>query len=333
VSGSASVHPLHGNQMQAVEPEETVWLSASAGTGKTQVLSSRVLRLLLKDGVEPSQILCLTFTRAGATEMAARINGTLAEWVRLPETDLFERLEAIGAPRDRKALARARTLFASVLDCPGGGLRIDTIHAFSQWLLGAFPFEAGLIPSTRPMEDHERVLLARQVLADLLVRSESEPLGDPQLLAALEDLSLRMGPDEVEAYLLRCAESREAWFGPGGWQEPMRPNVLRLLDLPADADESHLAALCGDDVFDIASLRRCMEINGAWSAKTGQEAMAAIADWLSGDARRRIEALDALKAVFLTQKGELRSTKSQDRIDPAYADHCAKVVARPAGAG
>ncbi|MDG2004796.1 MAG: UvrD-helicase domain-containing protein, partial [Novosphingobium sp.] len=95
MSGSATVHPLHENQMKAVEPEETVWLSASAGTGKTQVLSSRVLRLLLKPGVDPSQILCLTFTKAGATEMASRINGTLAEWVRLSEADLFERLEAI----------------------------------------------------------------------------------------------------------------------------------------------------------------------------------------------------------------------------------------------
>ena len=62
MSGAASVHPLHGNQMKAVEPDETVWLSASAGTGKTQVLSSRVLRLLLKPGIEPSQILSLTFT-------------------------------------------------------------------------------------------------------------------------------------------------------------------------------------------------------------------------------------------------------------------------------
>ena len=70
MSASPSIHPLHGNQMKAVEPDETVWLSASAGTGKTQVLSSRVLRLLLKPGVEPSQILCLTFTKAGATEMA-----------------------------------------------------------------------------------------------------------------------------------------------------------------------------------------------------------------------------------------------------------------------
>ncbi|MCZ3174259.1 hypothetical protein NYZ25_20030, partial [Acinetobacter baumannii] len=83
-----------------------------------------------------------TFTKAGATEMAARINGTLAEWVRLEDTQLFQRLDAIGAPTDPDTRARARTLFTAVLDSPGGGLRIDTIHAFSQWLLATFPLEA-----------------------------------------------------------------------------------------------------------------------------------------------------------------------------------------------
>ena len=263
-----SVHPLHGNQMEAVAPAETVWLSASAGTGKTQVLSSRVLRLLLQPHVEPSQILCLTFTKAGATEMAARINDKLAHWVRLDDVKLAEELKAIGADFGPDALARARTLFASVLDCPGGGLRIDTIHAFSQWLLGAFPQEANLVPGTRPMEDHERVLLLRQVLADLLVEAEQEPLGDPQLLSALAELSIRMGPDEVEGWLLRCAEAREAWFGPGGWQEPMRPNVMRLLGLPQDAGEESLAGLCGDDAFDVASLRRCLMTLSNWDSAT-----------------------------------------------------------------
>ena len=325
MTGPAKVHPLHGNQMHAVAPEETVWLSASAGTGKTQVLSSRVLRLLLQEHVEPSQILCLTFTKAGATEMAARINGTLAEWVRLPETALAQRLQAIGADFGPKALARARTLFAAVLDCPGGGLRIDTIHAFAQWLLGAFPHEAGLVPGTRPMEDRDRVLLARQVLADLLTHAESDPLGDPQLLSALADLSLRMGPDDVEAYLLRCAEARDAWFGPGGWQEPLRPRINRLLGLDADADMAQAAALCGDDRFDVIALRRCLDVQREWKAKTGQEAAARIEAWLAGTPEQRLAALGDLHGVFFTQKGTPRSTTSLDKLDPGYPSYVADV--------
>jgi len=326
MSGPASVHPLAGNQMKSVEPDETVWLSASAGTGKTQVLSSRVLRLLLRPGVEPSQILCLTFTKAGATEMASRINDTLAEWVRLPEPDLFERLEAIGAPRDRKAIARARTLFASVLDCPGGGLRIDTIHAFSQWLLGAFPLEANLIPGTRPMEDHERALLARQVLAELLVRAESEPFADPQLLAALEDLSLRMGPAAVERYLLRCAEAREAWFGKGSWQEPMRARIMKLLGLDADTDETHVAAECGGERFDEEALQCCLSAYNQWDAATGRDGRQVIGDWLAAGEGERLARLDDLFKVLFTQKNTVKNAKSLEKFEESFTAAAERVL-------
>src|SRR5690606_34110052 len=169
---SGRIHELRGEQRDAVDPRDSVWLSASAGTGKTQVLSARVLRLLLEPGVHPSQILCLTFTKAGAAEMAVRVNEVLARWVRLDDGVLGRELAHIGARSDPETRERARTLFAAVLDCPGGGLRIDTIHAFSQWLLAAFPEEAGLIPGARAMEDRDRDLLARQVLAEMLVDAE-----------------------------------------------------------------------------------------------------------------------------------------------------------------
>ena len=173
---SGKVFPLTPDQASAVVPSRSVWLSASAGTGKTQVLSARVLRLLLRPNVVPGQILCLTFTKAGAAEMAERVNSVLARWVRLEETKLAGELIAIGAPADRDTIDRARTLFASVLDCPGGGLRIDTIHAFSQWLLAAFPDEADLVPGTRPMEDRDREVLAHKVLAAMV--AEAEQHGD-----------------------------------------------------------------------------------------------------------------------------------------------------------
>ncbi|CCA93706.1 double-strand break repair helicase AddA [Novosphingobium sp. PP1Y] len=326
MSGPATVHPLHGNQMRAVDPEETVWLSASAGTGKTQVLSSRVLRLLLQPGVDPSQILCLTFTKAGATEMAARINGTLAEWVRLEDTQLFARLDAIGAKADGETMARARTLFAAVLDCPGGGLRIDTIHAFSQWLLATFPLEAQLIPGSRPMEDRERVLLARQVLADLLVSAQSEPRGDPQLLRAISDLSLRHGPDAVEAFLLRCASAREAWFGPGGWQEPMRENVLRLLGLPSDADEVYLADLCSDERFDVRSLRRCCETLADWDTKAGREGAEASVVWLSASPEKRAATIDDLYFGLFTKTTDApKQLTNILKRDPDYEGYVLRV--------
>ncbi len=85
-AASGTLPILKAAQAQASAPDRHVWLAASAGTGKTQVLAARVYRLLLR-GVDPSAILCLTFTKAGAAEMAGRINSRLAAWVRMPKAD------------------------------------------------------------------------------------------------------------------------------------------------------------------------------------------------------------------------------------------------------
>jgi ATP-dependent helicase/nuclease subunit A len=324
MSGAAQVHPLKDNQRLAVAPEDTVWLSASAGTGKTQVLSSRVLRLLLQDGVDPSQILCLTFTKAGATEMAGRINATLATWVRLSDEELFRHLEAIGAAADPATRAKARTLFAAVLDCPGGGLRIDTIHAFAQWLLAAFPAEAGLIPGTRPMEDRDRDLLARQVLAQLLLDAEAR--GDSRLLDSLAALSLRMAPEEVERFLLRCAGAHELWLGTGSWQPPLRGPVNRLLGLAADADESFVRALCADDAFDVAALRRCRQTLSGWDTAAGRDGTAAIDAWLAQDAEVRALGIEDLYlGLFTRTTGAPKQLTNVLKRDPDYERHVSAV--------
>lgn len=303
----SKVYPLTSEQRPAVEPGEVVWLSASAGTGKTQVLSARVLRLLLQEGVRPDQILCLTFTKAGATEMAARINEVLARWVRLEDTQLFNELEAIGAPSQPDDRDRARKLFAAVLDCPGGGLRIDTIHAFAQWLLAAFPNEAGLLPGVKAMEDRDRDLLLREVLANLLL--EAERANDAVTLDALARLSVRMGPDKVPAWLLRCAAARDAWEGAGGWQPPMQGGVLRLLGLPADAGPDDLLDLCGDGVFDTDALQCCLSAYTAWTTATGTKVAPMIREWLESTPAERLAGLDALHKELFGKEGQVKNLR------------------------
>lgn len=309
------VFPLFGSQRPAVEPDETVWLSASAGTGKTQVLSARVLRLLLQDGVRPEQILCLTFTKAGATEMATRVNDVLARWVRMPSVQLFRDLEAIGAESGPDAQARARTLFAAVLDSPGGGLRIQTIHGFAQWLLSAFPIEAGMMPGTRAMEDRDRDLLVRQILAELPV--EAEQRGDRQVTEAIAALSLRMTAEQLEGWLLRCAGARELWFGPGAWQVPLRPRIDRLLGLGEDA-AAGLVDLCGDDAFDCAALRQVVTAQAAWGTKTGLAAADCGVGWLNASPATRLERLDELHKALFTLDGAPRSLAAMLKQDADY---------------
>ena len=320
----SQVYPLQDNQRLAVQPERTVWLSASAGTGKTQVLSARVLRLLLQDGVSPDQILCLTFTKAGAAEMATRVNDVLARWVRLPETQLARELGDIGASMGPQTVARARSLFAAVLDCPGGGLRIETIHAFSQWLLGAFPAEAGLVPGTRAMEDRDRDLLLREVLATLLIEAQQQ--GDEALFNALEDLSLRMGEDAVPAFLLRCASAHDLWEGPGAWQPPLRPRINRLLGLDAEEDGSGLADLVRDSVFDVRAVEVCMEANRRWGTKSGLDSAAIMKDWLEALPTARMAGLDDFARQFVNKDGSAKSPRYLIKHEPQYADYQLSVI-------
>ncbi|WP_066552465.1 double-strand break repair helicase AddA [Croceicoccus bisphenolivorans] len=322
---SAKVYPLKDRQADAVDPRDTVWLSASAGTGKTQVLSARVLRLLLQPDVEPSQILCLTFTKAGAAEMATRVNDVLAGWVRADDVSLAADLRAIGAAFDPDTVARARTRFAAVLDCPGGGLRIETIHAFSQWLLSAFPLEAGLVPGTRPMEDRDREILLRETLSELLL--DAERSGDTALTDALAMLSLRTDQSGVERFLMACAEARAAWEGPGAWQPPLLPRVNRLLGLSPDHSQAEVEKLCSDAAFDVQSLRRCLEAQQAWGTATARKFEEVVAAWLASDPAARLAAIDDLRGVLFTQKGDIKSLKSVEKHLPDYADYAARVGA------
>lgn len=314
-SGIRPLPPLRGEQRRASAPDAHVWLSASAGTGKTQVLSARVFRLLLR-GVDPAAILCLTFTKAGAAEMAARVSQRLAAWVRMKDRDLFADLQALGEAADPAQRDRARTLFAKVLDAPGGGLRIQTIHGFCQSLLAAFPTEAGLVPGFRPMEAREEGVLARATLAELLVQAEREGRTGP--VEAIGKLSLRLGEAGAEQFLNDCARAASALEQlPSGIQ----PWLRRELDLPAGDIEEHIRSACGDDAIDRAAIEAVGRLNAAWGTKSGLARAEAIALWLAAGSEQRAQTLDQLHLTWAKADGDPRSFgKGQAPPDPAYAD-------------
>jgi ATP-dependent exoDNAse (exonuclease V) beta subunit len=152
-------------QLLAADPTVSAWVAASAGTGKTKVLTDRILNLLLR-GFAPERILCLTFTKAASAEMANRLTHHLARWATLPTVELSQELEKmLGATSlSSPILARARQLFTLVLDAPGG-MKIQTIHGFCQSVLGRFPLEAGIPPHFRILDDiqaEETLFEARQ---------------------------------------------------------------------------------------------------------------------------------------------------------------------------
>ena len=306
---------LAGDQLRASSPADHAALSASAGTGKTHVLTARVLRLLLS-GVDPSSILCLTFTKAGAAEMADRIHARLAYWVRLKDKDLADELRALGEDGGPEMRERARTLFARVLDAAGGGLRIQTIHAFAQSLLAAFPAEAGLVPGFRPLEGREEQLLARQTLAELLVRAEAG--GDLPLIRDIQALSHRLGEGGAEGFLMSCARAPSAMQELGA-REGIEARLRRAFGLPAGDVEEAIAADCCDDMFDLAALRRISMMNGQWATKSGLERASLCEQWAAAAPAERAQMLDQLHLVWAKADGGIRSFgKGQAPQDPDY---------------
>jgi len=150
-------------QGHAADPSGSAWVSANAGTGKTHVLTNRVLRLLLA-GTPPARILCLTYTKAAAAEMSKRVFDKLAQWVTAEEHDLAATLEKLtGHVPASGDLARARTLFTVAIETPGG-LKVQTIHAFAERLLQRFPLEANVPPGFRILDDaKKREIVARAI--------------------------------------------------------------------------------------------------------------------------------------------------------------------------
>ncbi|MGI8704800.1 MAG: double-strand break repair helicase AddA [Sphingomicrobium sp.] len=313
---------LQRTQLEASDPQIHAAVSASAGTGKTQVLTSRVLRLLLQ-GARPESILCLTFTKAAAAEMANRIGAQLAAWVRLKESDLSADLLKLGESNDPGTRQRARQLFARVLDCPGG-LKIQTIHAFAQSLLAAFPAEAEIVPGFQPIEGRAEQELVRRTLADLL--AEAETHGDEQLIADVQCLSLRLGEGGAVDYLKACASRHEALaqFGP---RETIEPRIRDMMGLPDGSIDDYLADHCADDRFDCDVLRAIAQANRQWGKATGLGIVEKVERWLAMEPSARAAALPELAQIVFTGAGELRKvTSGQRNADATYDAHAERLA-------
>ena len=155
-------------QREASDPDISAWVSANAGSGKTHVLAQRVIRLLL-DGVDPARILCITFTKAAAGNMANRVFDELRKWTALDDAELVKAMKNVGA-RDTgdKMRARARRLFALALETPGG-LKVQTIHAFCTHILHLFPFEANVAARFSVLDEAQNAQLLEKMTNEVLL--------------------------------------------------------------------------------------------------------------------------------------------------------------------
>ncbi|HEU0081719.1 MAG TPA: UvrD-helicase domain-containing protein, partial [Bradyrhizobium sp.] len=165
---------VRATQARASDPAASAFVSANAGSGKTHVLVQRVIRLLL-DGVPPEKILCITFTKAAAANMAERVFSTLGHWVRLSDDDLTAAIRDAGiAHPDAKLRMRARELFACALETPGG-LKVQTIHALCTRLLQQFPFEANVPARFAVLDERDQAEMMERANLKVLLDAARDP--------------------------------------------------------------------------------------------------------------------------------------------------------------
>ncbi|MFZ1775091.1 MAG: double-strand break repair helicase AddA [Rhizobiaceae bacterium] len=198
------------SQARASDPSGSAWVSANAGSGKTHVLTRRVLRLLLS-GAEPSQILCLTYTKAAAANMSNRVFAELARWTVLDDQGLASAIsEPDEAPPGTDKLRAARQLFARALETPGG-LKIQTIHAFCEALLHRFPLEANIAGHFEMLDGEMEAALVSEARRDLLSGAGG---GQEQMLAEAFARVLGQGGEAgLDALLKEIVAKRSALAG------------------------------------------------------------------------------------------------------------------------
>lgn len=291
-------------QADASNPRASAWVSANAGSGKTFVLSQRVIRLLLA-GTDPGRILCLTFTKAAAAEMAKRVFDRLGEWTTLSDTALRQKIaEMEGKRPDAAKLAEARRLFARALETPGG-LKIQTIHAFCERLLHQFPFEANVAGHFEVLDQRDADALADTARRTVLARAAADtngPLGRAlsTVLASASDLAHELAVKEF----VDKRDRVRAWIVAAGSLEHAIEELREALGLePGETAAGLRAAVLTECAFgnELAKLVALL-VGGSKADLQAAERLSPILD--AGDEDGRIDAyLD-----FWTKKtdGELR---------------------------
>ena len=272
-------------QVRAAAPMESTWLSANAGSGKTRVLTDRVARLLL-EGVPPQKVLCLTYTKAAATEMQNRLFGRLGEWAMLADNELRLALDELGVEAIEntvEARKNARTLFARAIETPGG-LKIQTIHSFCAALLRRFPLEAGVSPQFREMDDRAAKRLREDVLEELANASDT---------AVLDGFVKHLSDDDPASILMEIIRHRDALIN------VTEVELTTAFDLPTNFQFSDLLkqVFLGSETDLLTNLLTVLKTGSKMDVKAAEK-LAPLAPYTPS-----VSLLVELESLFLNKSG------------------------------
>ena len=320
-AGSADPVALASHQQfKAADPRHTAWVDASAGSGKTTVLINRVLRLLLA-GTAPHRLLCLTYTKAAAANMANRLTATLARWAVMEDAALAPALHKLtGQAPDDETLLNARRLFARSLDTPGG-MQFQTIHGFCQSLLARFPLEARVPVGFNVLDERASRALLDEARQHIFERAAGAPLGE--LDAAITHLLEKFGPEkfpELDGAIIAQRSQLEPVLGTGHGLPIARLHAL--LGLPEGLTEDKLvAAFCQPGARAEDKLRHALQALAASTGSKDKTRAAQLNAWLAcQDAQQRADMLESYFSVYLTADGNRLKDLAVKAIATAQPD-------------
>ncbi len=307
-------------QQSAANPKVSAFVSAHAGTGKTKLLIDRLLRLMLA-GADPARLLCLTYTKAAAAEMAIRLQQRLGDWVAMPDAALDAALAELDVLPDAPTRQVARALFARVLDLPGG-MRIGTIHAFCQSLLKRFPLEARISPHFRLVEASD----ARATLEH--AREAALPEANPAELAALAGL---VNADRFAILVAALEARRDQLEGALALPEAALAAAMRRVLGVTAPDE---AALLADAVAwpDEEPLRQALLLASRHGSDVVKTKALQMLDWLGLPPAVRVEHWGEWVGGYFADDGKPRapSVFANPKLAQTYPDIPAACTAEQA---
>lgn len=329
-------------QRAASDPVATVWVGASAGTGKTKILTDRVLRLMLpgtedsRTATPPEKILCITFTKAAAAEMALRIHDVLSKWAVMAEEELQTKLtELTGRAPSQEMIRVARRLFARVVDT-AGGMKIMTIHSFCQSVLSRFPIEAELSPHFEVMDERTAQDYLAECQSDMIHSVRREP--ENPLAVSFTHLTRLLNAEQMESLLTELTGNRSRLsylLKHEGGYDGVIEKIYRALGLaPGETEKSVLTGFAQAQSRHLPDLRAACDALSR-GGKSDTDLAEKMQDWLAAnDPEPSKRAFNTYKGAFLTDKHEIRkrmgtqaAQKHLDNIGDVMLCEAEKVLA------
>ena len=317
-------------QRDASDPSVSAWVSANAGSGKTYVLAQRVIRLLL-DGTPPGKILCLTFTKAAAANMATSVFEKLAQWTALDDRSLDDSIHAMAGERPQpERRARARRLFAQALETPGG-LKVQTIHAFCTRLLQQFPFEANVPARFAVLDEASESQLLDQLTFNALLAGAADRDGAlgralATVIGSVSDQSFR----DVLSEAIRKRTGLMGWIDQAGGTKAAIAELSDTLGLRDGETTSGIEARFFTDALITQTDWPAVRAALAEGSKSDIEQAGTFGqlDTLSG-----FERLKTYWSIFRTAKGEPRKTVCTKALRDRYPALAQRLLAEQARIG